>query len=273
MPDQDDVKERLDLAPFESLAQKEQWSHLGSFHRVWNHTNNLDSKSRKAHYEEWHRKAHLEGFDQAKSHTHTAVNALSQDAQAELPKGVEDDLGLDKPLNASQRKNLKDLVDNDFLALRAEIDQFADDMAQQKRSEIRGEWADRGASADDFVRRARDLMKVYQDATDALVIEARAAGVELDVAEFAQYQKGDVSAKVPRLDTAVKDAEREVEADRRRALNTLERARLTAQKKVLMAGVDPQALGILQTIPNARDLMLEAAAERTRQQLTTEATT
>jgi len=116
------------------------------------------------------------------------------------------------------------------------------------------------ADADLFKDRALAIIQDCRSAIDTLVIEARGKGVELSVQEH--YSGRTTEAKVAGLQAAIKAAEAEVEADRKRALNTLERARLTAQRKVLMSGVSEEALTILDTIPNARTLMVEAAQQR-----------
>lgn len=252
MPDRE--TDALDIAPFDLLNQKEQWSHLQRWHReTWKLSNG--SKTSKSDMTEWHMNAHLTGTSIGKDHTHTAVPPKTGDVKTEGLGG----LNLSQPLNASQRKNLKELVENDFLALRAEINQFADDMARQKRGEIERDYKARGADSTTFMAKARDLAKAYRNGADALVLEARQAGVEIKVPEI--YSR-DVEVKVSGLSSALREAEAEVDADRRRALNTLERARLTAQRRVLMTGVTEEALAILDTIPNAHTLMVEAAAQR-----------
>ena len=258
MTDQTDA---VEIVPFELLTQKEQWSHLQRFHlELWGSLPKA-SKTPKAEMEDWHRKAHLEGRNQRQEHTHTAIvkkdDGTSPSAKEMMRGGI---------LNASQRKALKDLVENDFLALKAEINQFADDMAKQKRDEINAEWASKGADKTDFYARGRELMAEYRNGVDKLIMDARSKGVELTMPSF--YGR-EIEAKVPGLQQAIKLAELDVESDRRRALNSLERARLTAQRKVLMTGVNEDALQILETIPNAKQLMIQAATERVNPQAVT----
>lgn len=246
-------EEPFDIVPFDLLKQTEQVTHLRRWHtNLWRA--GIDTKTSKAVMAEWHTKSHLAGENTSKPHTHTAV-APRGDASAEELSAMD----LMKPLNASQRKALKDLVENDFLALKAEINQFADDMAAQRRTEINKEWAAKGADKTTFYAKGQELMAAYRNGADKLVMEARTAGVEFTMPAIGTRE---MEAKVPGLQTALKAAEAEVDVDRRRALNTLERARLTAQRKVLMTGVTEEALAILDTIPNAHALMVEAAAQR-----------
>ena len=250
------TEEPIDIAPFELLKQTEMHDHLRRHHtNLWRA--GIDSKATKAKMTEWHSESHLQGENIAKPHTHTAVGPASPQLDGEP-------LDLSKPLNASQRKALKDLVENDFLALKAEINQFADDMAAQRRQEIHADYAARGADSTEFLARGRQLMMDYRNGVDKLVIAARTAGVELTMPDIGTRT---METKVAGLHEALRKAEAEVDADRRRALNTLERARLTAQRKVLMSGVNEEALALLETIPDARTLMITAAAERENPQL------
>lgn len=246
----------VDIAPFDLLSQKEQHAHLSRFHtNLWRAS--LTTKTSKADMQRIHDEAHL-GQSQVgtkEPHTHTAV-----------PQGKADvDLTKGGILNSTQRKALKDLVDNDFLALKAEINQFANDMAQQAREKVRAEWAKKGANKEAFMGRASDLIRKYRDDADRLILEARTKGVELKIPSVDRYSSG-IDASVAGLKEAIDAAVAVVEADRKRALTTLERQRLTAQRTVLMSGVNQDALAILDTIPDAKTLMVEAARERTNMQ-------
>lgn len=258
MTDNIETEEAIDLAPFELLTHDQQWAHLRKFHRVPHYR--LNTKSRKGEYEAWHYNAHLKGEGIREDHTHGAYVP-----KGDQPRTDMEPLDPSRPLNASQRKALKDLVDNDFLALRSEIQQFATDMARQRRDELRTEWADRGADPASFITRAEALAQEYRVAADALRLEARRSGIDLDMPTLYQDK---IKARTDGLAEAIREAEQEIKADQVRALNTLERARLTAQRKVLMSGVDQEALSILETIPTAHDLMIQAAAERGPREVT-----
>jgi len=254
-------QEPIDLLPFDQMTQKEEWEHIQRYHGYTVHYRySLDSKSRKADLQSAHEKMHLKGeVTPGREHTHTAV-APREDATPEELAALE----LGKPLNASQRKSLKDIVENDFLALKAEIVQFAGDIAKTRRDDIDKDFAKKGADQQAFEKKGRDLLMKYRNERDKLILDARAKGVELSLP---QLKYGEVEAKMPGRLQAIAAAEADVEADKRRALNALERARLTAQRKVLMTGVTEESLKILDTIPSAKTLMLEAAAERSNPQL------
>lgn len=259
MTDSTETEASIDLAPFELLTHKQQWAHLRDFHRVPYYK--LNTKSRKGEYEAWHHNSHLRGENVREDHTHAAFAPKGDDPRTDI-----EPLDTSRPLNASQRKALKDLVDNDFQALKSEIQQFATDMARQRRDELRAEWAERGADPSSFIERAEALAQEYRVAADALRLEARQAGIDLDMPTLYQDK---IKARTDGLVEAIREAEQEIKADQVRALNTLERARLTAQRKVLMSGVDQEALSILETIPTAHDLMVQAAAERGPREVTT----
>jgi hypothetical protein len=257
----DAAEQPLDLAPFDMLTQKEQWAHLSQYHKTWQLSHGLNSKSRKDDMERAHRRSHMNDVGMGSAHTHTAVAALNQPPGDDVSGSDLTGSDLSRPLNTTQRRALKDLVENDFLTMRAEIEQMAADMAQQRRVELTREWAERGADADAFERRGAELMTTYRKDAAALIAEARIAGVDLSMPNIKDSYPS-LEAKVTGLNETIRAAENEVDADRRRALNTLERQRLTAQRKVLLTGVTEEALAVLDTIPTAQALMLEAAAQR-----------
>lgn len=258
MTDKDAVDQPLDVAPFDLLSQKNQWEHVNRFHNTWEMRGQLNSKSRKDAMETAHSRSHLEDVGVRKHHTHTAVEPAAQSTEV-AP------LDPSKPMSATQQRRLEKLVDNDFQALQAEIDQMAADLAKEKRHELTKEWNDRGSNADAYVTRAQTLVREHRSAVEALVIDARSKGVELTVPE--EYRSQEIKAKVAGLKDAISTAERDIEADRRRALNYLERARLTAQKKVLIAGITEEGFALLQEIPDARTLLMRAQQERMPQEL------
>lgn len=247
----------VDIAPFDLLTQKEMYAHLKTHHVM---PYEVNTKTSKADLEVIHQTMHAgtihPRYAASRSpHTHTAVPQGK--AEVDLTKG-----GI---LNSTQRKALKDLVDNDFLALKAEINQFANDLAHQAREKVRAEWAAKGADKEVYRLKANALISNYRNERDRLIMEARVAGVEVKMPNIDRYNS-DVEAKVNGLKEAIDAAIAVVEEDRRRALTTLERQRLTAQRTVLMSGVNKDALAILDTIPDAKSLMVEAAKQRTDMQ-------
>lgn len=247
----------VDIAPFDLLTQKEMHAHLTTHHVK---PYEINTKTSKADMEVIHQQMHSGQIhpryvQMRTAHTHTAVPQGKP--TVDITKG-----GL---LGSTQRKALKDLVDNDFLALKAEINQFANDMAQQAREKVRAEWAKKGANKETYTEKANALIRKYRDDADRLVLEARSKGVDLKVPSVDRYSSG-IEASVSGLKEAIDAAVQVVEADRKRALTTLERQRLTAQRTVLMAGVNQEALAILDTIPDAKTLMVEAAKQRTDMQ-------
>lgn len=254
----------VDIAPLEMMTQKEQWAHLRDHHM--NMPWGLGSRSKKPDFEQWHTKAHSsDQKDESKpdyfrtSHTHTAGPSTSLVVHDGDGKGQVKLPTFDKPLQAGQRKALKELVENDFAVLRAEIHQFADDEANRLRAEVRKEWAKKGADAPKFTKQAQDLLAKFHQDRQALIAKALAAGVEVEIPKT--YDR-EVSTKVAGLDDAIRQSVAGVEADRKRALNALERSRLSAQRAVLMSGVTTEGLALLETIPTAQALMLEAGRQR-----------
>lgn len=202
------------------------------------------------------------------AHNHTASPEPTE-AQRQAVERASNPLG--KALNSSERKALNDLVNNDFAVLRNEIEQFANDMLQQRLAEIETEYADK----EDDLRRVRDaaiaIQTEYREAKQRLLQdytkkaadlgdEAKLNGIGLSFNLDSGY--GAPSLELQGKKDAIAKAKAEVEADRARARNTLERQRLSNQRKVLMLGVSQDGLDVLDTMPDARQLMVEAAQQR-----------
>jgi hypothetical protein len=159
-------------------------------------------------------------------------------------------------LNASERKALKDVVDNDFSMLKSEMRAMGADMKAQRRREVEAEWAERRASLKTFEAKARKALHRTQKALRDIQTDASAAGVGMVLPHITS----EVRAEVKGFEQALRQADEQVERELERALLTLERQRLTAQRQVLLTGVSGEvAQKVLGAIPDAQTLMVEAA--------------
>lgn len=85
-------------------------------------------------------------------HTHPPITVPPETmAQAGLARNNEP--VSDKPLSTVERKVLKELVDNDFNALKSEMRQFAADAWTQTKREVEAEWAERVGKAPGYAAR------------------------------------------------------------------------------------------------------------------------
>lgn len=200
-------------------------------------------------------------------------------------------------LSVQDRKVLTQLVDNDFNALKQEMRAFAADSLAAKVSEINADWDQRETKIADFATQATDLQrkqeqewaelrarhaeeqrKMRQDHEDAMkkiTDKADEKGVVLSTTQIRQLgedgktwvNKTVYVATVQGRKDAIAGAEKENKTFLDRALLTLEKQRLTAQRQVLLSGVPTEAMPIVESIPDARALMVEAEEERAAKQL------
>lgn len=198
-------------------------------------------------------------------HEHFAL----PEAQALSPDGKKLKTG-DAPLLAQQeRRTLKELVDSDFAGLRAELIQMADDALAEMLKAVHEEFKGTEVQARRFAERktrlsrrhAEEKAKLANKHTDevaTLTEEARTVGLE-PVPNSDAFQPANRDARISEVTS-------ENKRDRDRALNTLERKRLGTQRTVLLTGLTGAAQLVLDTIPNAQRLMLEAAQERVQRE-------
>lgn len=159
-------------------------------------------------------------------------------------------------LNAAERKALKDVVDNDFHILRQEMREMANQMERDAVAAVDAEWAERREARKDFLKKGEKAWAKYKATIKALTEDAEKAGVSLT--GYIRYEptfeaevKGYKEAKQEAIQSAYKAFQR--------AELTMERQRLTAQRQVLLTGVTREASVVLDAIPDAKTLMVEAA--------------
>lgn len=173
-------------------------------------------------------------------------------------------------LKTDERRILKDLVDSDFAGLRNEIIQMADDALAQSLKLVDEEFKGAVEQARRFTEKktklarkqaeeATKLRNKHDDELASLIEEARAAGVVLPSLNSNEFQPEN-------RDQRIEEVKAENKRDRDRALNTLERKRLGTQRTVLLTGLTGTAQLVLDQIPDAQRLMIEAAQERVQRE-------
>jgi hypothetical protein len=222
-------------------------------------------------------------------HRHSAPVLTPE--QAGAIASVRNNKRADGVLSAQDRKVLTELVNNDFHSLKQEMKAFAADTLFVKKADINKEWDEKEKSIPDFAsqatartrtfederraleqeyqRKQADLRAAYHDDLKAIVDQASEKGVSLT-----EETKSEVEADGRRVNRTVHKAsvegrkealdiaERENKAFLDRALLDLERQRMTAQRQVLLSGVPEGAMTIVESIPDAKTLMVEAQKER-----------
>lgn len=229
-------------------------------------------------------------------HTHMASVPLTPEQEGSL-RAVRSGKRAEGVLSVTERKVLTQVVDNDFGSLKQEMRAFAADTLTAKKQEINADWDEREKSIPDFAtsatekkrtrdEKARALKEEYMKALKALeekhqddhrqiVAKAKERGVTLEAREERYYDEQAQEhrsrtvyyASVEGRKEALAAAESENAQMLNRALMDLEKQRLTAQRQVLLSGVPESAMPILDSIPDAKALMVESAQQSARNQI------
>lgn len=264
MTENNSPTESVEVAPFDLMRKDLQREHLIRAHGVY-----PESRDTKTDMETKHQKRHeLEAQGQRLGrhvpHTHSAVvqTPLTDEQEAMVGSAKAGERLTDKPLSVSERRVLERLVDNDFATLRAEMQQFANDEKANRLAAVDAEWAERVNEAKRYEERVSRTIREAQAQLAGLVTEAGGKGIDLTIPEIERY--GSTKAAVRGLADERSRVAGEVDRDLQRAMLTLKRQRLTAQRTILMNGVTPEAAGLLDGIPTAQALMVEAARANTQ---------
>lgn len=196
-------------------------------------------------------------------HVHTVLAATTSD-QAIIDAAKSGD-AIKVKMSSSEISRLTKLVDNDFANLKSEMQQFAADMREEKRQEVKAQFAEAQKGKLTFITKAEVIQTKAFKALQELRNDADEAGIALEIPLLnygRNYGTGSASANVKALEAAQKKAEAEVNEMLTRGLMSLEQQRLTAQRKVLMAGISEQAMQVLSTVPSAKELMVVAARDK-----------
>lgn len=309
-------QERLDVPPFnDDMSKDEMIQHLLEFHGpaggraiyVGSHmVSGNGTKATKDDLRGWHDRQHESGqivtwnvtttyngsyHEPTVSfggvpHNHAAITL--NDEQSKVLSAVRQNQKVSgTTLGARDQKVLKELVDNDFGSLKAEMRAFAADTLSAKISDINEEWDRKEKSIPDFATQATDqhrkhsdkvralqqrhaeemkaLKEAGEDAAKKIADKAKEKGVVLKegqesyVDEFGVKRTRTIfTAEVEGRKEAIAEATKENTKMVDRALLTVEKQRLTAQRQVLLSSVPDAALPIVESIPDAKTLMVEA---------------
>jgi hypothetical protein len=168
----------------------------------------------------------------------------------------------EKDLSATDKRNLEKIVAGDFAALKLELEQMAGDVKVQRIAEARSSKAKLGKDVEASKQALNAHKADFRAAFDKLVKASALKGVTVTVRDDRAFQYFSVDINAAGLDNLVAQVGKQVDADLARALNTLERQRLTVMRSVLLAGISSEADAVLQALPTAQSLMVLAATER-----------
>lgn len=163
-----------------------------------------------------------------------------------------------KTLSASDRKLLRELIDNDFATTRSQMKSMAANAQQSRLADVDAEFSAKADKQKSFQAKAEKAQARYHDALKSLRVEAEAVGVTLEggsnagSAIFKVTVKGHAEARAA-VAKNVQDALNS-------ALMQLESQRLAAHRRVLISGVSEEAAKFLDELPDAKQMMAAAAA-------------
>jgi hypothetical protein len=208
-------------------------------------------------------------------------------------------------LSVQDRKVLTQLVDNDFNALKQEMRAFAADSLSARQQEINADWDAKEKAIPDYATDATDLHRKHEDEKAALrakyeedrrkmqakhedafkkiTDKAEGKGVTLTPEQKTVQEVGEGGvtrnvtrtvyvAKVQGRKDALEGAAKENKTFLDRALLDLEKQRLTAQRQVLLSGVPKDAMPIVESIPDAKTLMVRAQEEKAAREIESKTT-
>lgn len=171
-------------------------------------------------------------------------------------------LNLAKPLTSSEATALRGLIENDFAALAQDMRAMAADARRDRIEQVEKEWAARKDRSGYWTEKARKYVQRVDEDVAEMVKRAADDGVQLNVKQ--SYTR-EITTVLVGKSQALNEATAEVENDLKRALITLERQKLQALRQVILARITPEAQEVLNAIPSAKTLMVEAAQERAAQ--------
>lgn len=295
------------VVPTETMNKNALYDHLSTYHPTQvGYNRSITSKSSKDQMEALHTRLHEE-YDYTQAEVAVVeddqgnrwnVNNPTEPAEGEkrfapfrdlvhehlvVPVGTptedERDLlnkvtegGLGRVLSVTERKALERLIDNDFASLRNEMRAYAEEILAERLKAVEEEFADRKKEAEKrrkaaikaLVKANKEIAKSLQDAKDA--------GITISGVTYSSLSEEHYEHAVLASIEGQKEAESKVRGENRNdlqtALHTLERQRLAAQRLVLLAGISPEGQKLLDTIPDAKTLMVEAAQERATKAIT-----
>lgn len=288
------------MGPFADMLKDEQLDHLAEFHG-WRPSYSKVTKDELTSIHDSKHRIHDEAVANGSwkavegSGRHSAANWYTYSTQehpasrytnqmfwldhrheALLPENAEDlrqqieALDLEKPLTASEKKAMLDLVNNDFQTLKREMEVFALDLRAQRKKDAEEESKAMQEGVNDWRARAHKISEEYSAAKRALDeqfvenrralnAEAKAAGYEI---QWDNYGRSNHEVIVTGLQQRLAKIEAETQTEIATAKATLERERLVATRKIMLAGIPKGAVSLVQSIPTAKSLMEKAAANR-----------
>ncbi len=173
-----------------------------------------------------------------------------------------------RPLGATQNRNLLRIIETDYQMLRQQVSDFADEQLAAKKKEIRA--AQSEGPKRELEDKMREIAIRYTDEMRALSRTAEDAGFTIhypSVMKTDRYEETKFTVDYSRLNKELKDAEEQINEDKRVALSSLYKAEMEAKRVVFQASVSKDAEKVQKSLPTAQDAMIAAAQERATKEI------
>lgn len=193
-----------------------------------------------------------------------------------------------KPLSSQEATVLRELIDNDFNGLRQQMRSAASDYLESAKAEINTDWDKREAASKGVAAKATSLQRKFNSAREeakrkykeaerlatekheaefeAIQQEAEASGVTLSEGTETYIDRNTnlegkrvvFTAVAKGREEALAEADKQNKAYLARAEMGLEQQRLAAQRRVLVSRVNEAGARILDSIPDAQTMLMNA---------------
>lgn len=239
------IPDSVEAGPFDVLSRAEMREHLTRHHNA-----SLLAKATRGEMQATHDRMHSNNR-MVVAHTH-------------VPADPGDSAFTDSPLSATEQRNVKQLVDNEFASLTAEMEVFCADMLESELATIEEEFTEKNTEGNDALADIKRVVARAQAEVQQIIDDARSRGVQVSGIDDYTWRnlRRDHSFTLPSKDERVAKAKERNRALIKRTNLTIERQRLRAQRRVLLSSISDDGQRVLDSIPSARDLMVAAQADQ-----------
>jgi hypothetical protein len=168
-----------------------------------------------------------------------------------------------RPLDADQKRNLLDILTEDYHALRSEIQQAFQKARRKAQEEVYAQFPEPETQVDRFRIEAEELLKAQGKAWRKLVKRAAKEDVVLKDQYLSHWARQEWSADrvvasqtydTSERDKALAEARRPIDRAERAALEEVDRIQHKANRQIRLAAISKDASEILNTLPKAADI-------------------
>lgn len=176
-----------------------------------------------------------------------------------------------RPMGVQEKRDLAKLIDNDFQALRNEMEVFAGELERNRLQEIEAQYAEREEQAREAMAEWREIRQRCYDMVDEFKNRWQDRGFRMTSQSPDRLRRGygeevrmiamadHIYALVPEKETALNNVQNDVRHQMQKAKTDLERSRITLQRQLLLTGlISEEAQKLLAQMPDPRGLLINA---------------